>query len=369
MEMARAAVYEGPNRLVVKELPIPDIGPDDALVEVDIAGVDGTEVHMFRGEVEAINKLAPVLFGDEIVGRVARIGEAASKRRGLVEGDRVVVEARWPCNECRPCRSGNYYLCDRREERGGYGWIRCDAPPYLWGGYSTHVYVPHEAQVFKVPENLPGHTALVASSVLANAIYWTRMSGAGLGDTVAVLGPGPQGIGCAILAARRGADVVIAGLPRDRRRLDLAERLSGAKAVVLAEDASQAGHRAALRDAFGGREVSVVIETAGVQASKDLAAKLVRTDGRIVCCSIPARPLTVDFTGLLLNQISLISPFGHPDTVGQSLDLGARLLQDGRDIGDMITHVFPLDEAELAVRTAGYETTETPIKVVIRPNG
>jgi threonine dehydrogenase-like Zn-dependent dehydrogenase len=65
----------------------------------------------------------------------------------------------------------------------------------------------------------------------------------------------------------------------------------------------------------------------------------------------------------------MISPLGHPHTVEQSLNLGIKLLEAGRDIGEMVTHTFPIEEAELAVRTAGYETSEAPIKVAIRPNG
>jgi threonine dehydrogenase-like Zn-dependent dehydrogenase len=339
------------------------------LVSIDVAGVDGSEVHMFRGEIAAINALAPVVFGDEMVGRVAAIGADAASRRGLREGDRVVVEARWPCNACRPCRKGNYYLCDRRWEKGGYGWIRCDSPPHLWGGYATHVFVPEEALVYRVDDDLPDDTALVAGSVLANSIYWTEAAGVGLGSRVAVIGPGPQGIGAAILASMRGAEVVIAGLPGDDRRLELAERLSGARTVTLEEGAPAKAHGDQLRAALGGLDADIVIEAAGAQGAKDLAVEAVTTGGTIANCSVPAASLAVDFTALLLKQVMTASPLGHPHTVPAALRLGAVLREAGRDPADMVTHAFALDDAERAVRTAGYETEQKPIKTVIRPAG
>lgn len=368
MNTARAAVFEAPHRLAIREFPLPEIGAGDLLVEVELAGVDGSEVHMLRGEIAAINDLAPVVFGDEIIGRVARIGADAARRRGLREGDRVVVEARWPCNACRPCREGNYYLCDLRWEKGGYGWIRCDSPPHLWGGYATHVFVPEEALVYPVAPDLPDATALIASSVLANSIYWTKHAGAGLGDPLVVIGPGPQGIGVAVLARLRGAEVAIAGLPRDRNRLELASRLSGARVVVLEPDAPVREQAAQIRAALAHQDPAIVFETAGVQAAKDLACVLVRTGGLLAHCSVPPGPIQVDFTALLLKQISTVSPLGHPHTVPEALRLGEALRADGRDLGEMVTHVFPLDEAERAVRTAGYETAEAPVKVAIRPN-
>lgn len=359
---ARAAVYEGPGRLIVRDFPLPELGPGDMLVAVELAGVDGSEVHMFRGEIAAIDAIAPVVFGDEILGRVQAIGAQAAARRGLKPGDRVVVEARWPCADCRPCREGNYYLCDHRWEKGGYGWMRADAPPHLWGGYATHVFVPADALVYPVDADLPAETALVACSVLANSIYWTRTAGIGLGDPVAVIGPGPQGIGAALVAQLRGADVVLAGLPRDAARLALARDLGVTRTVVLDGGDGAAQLRVAL-----GQDPAVVIETAGAQPAKDLALAAVRTGGRVVNCSVPPGPLSVDFTAVLLKQVTMQSPLAHPHTVPEALRLGQVLRARGQDVGRMVSHVFALDQAEEAVRTAGYETPESPVKVAIRP--
>jgi D-arabinose 1-dehydrogenase-like Zn-dependent alcohol dehydrogenase len=106
-EVARAIVYAGPEQLVAREFPLPEVGDDGMIVEVVLCGVDGSELHMFKGELAWLNALAPLIFGDEIVGRVARIGEAAARGRNLKPGDLIAIEARWPCGQCEYCLHGN----------------------------------------------------------------------------------------------------------------------------------------------------------------------------------------------------------------------------------------------------------------------
>ena len=78
--IARAAVYRGPERMSVEEFPLPDIGEPDMLLEVIMCGVDGSELAMYRGAFEYVNERVPVIFGDEIIGRVAQIGAVAARR-------------------------------------------------------------------------------------------------------------------------------------------------------------------------------------------------------------------------------------------------------------------------------------------------
>jgi threonine dehydrogenase-like Zn-dependent dehydrogenase len=367
--VARAVVYERAETISITEFPLPDIGPDDMLVEVLLAGVDGSEVHMFRGELDALNAISPVVLGDEIVGRVVEIGSERAGRSGLVIGDAVVVEARWPCSDCRPCRNGNYYLCESAASGVGYGWITSAEPPHLWGGYATHVFVPGRALVFKVPEGMPPTTTLFCCSVLANSLRWTEFAGVGLGDVVVVIGPGPQGLGCALVASLRGADVFVVGLPRDAARLALVDHLGAGTPITLDPSRTYDQTLEDLRSVIGDRDVDAVIEAAGAQQAKDLAVDLVRVQGRITSISVaaPAR-LELDFHKMLLKELTVAAPLAHPYTVATALALGARLLAQGTDLGQLVTHVFSLDEAERALRTAAYEyPDEQPMKVALDP--
>jgi alcohol dehydrogenase len=367
-ERAVAAVYEGPETISVQEFPLPEVGPTGMLVDVTVAGIDGSDIKFLHGENDTINDLAPVIMGDEIVGEVVRIGEEAAERRGLSVGDRVVVEAKLPCMNCEFCVRGNYYTCEKGWRGHTYGWIGCEEPPHLWGSYASHVFVPDRARVYEVPENLPPRSALVGASVLANGYRWTESAGVSLGDDVAVLGPGPQGLGCTLLAELRGATVVTVGLERDRERLRKAEEFGAADTVVTEDDQSAPEVSRSIVDAFGGREPDVVIEAAGAQSAFDIAVELVRPQGRIAHVSLAGNErIAVDLDELLLKEVEVQNLLSHPHTVAPALKLASDLEEGPIDLASLVSHSFPVEEAETALRTAGYERDARPLKVVLEP--
>jgi threonine dehydrogenase-like Zn-dependent dehydrogenase len=369
--IATAVVFDGPQTLTLRELPIPDVGPGDLILEVVMCGVDGSELHIIDGELERSNQKAPLILGDEIIGRVLQIGEEARRVRGLDVGDLVTVETRWPCAEnCRGCAGGNYFLCESTRGpvtgRQGYGSTSLAEFPGLWGGYATHVFVPEQALVYRVPATLPVKTALYACSVLANGLHWATEAGAAAGKTVAVVGPGPQGIACVVAASRAGATVVCVGLERDAARLESSRQAGAVATVAIGQDESVADTIARIRLEVG--DVDAVIETAGVPSAKQLALGVVATLGVVVNVSIPSpRAQEVDWMSLLMREITIKNPMSHPHSVAQALALAEQMFAEGFDVGDFVTHVFGLRDVEEAIRVAAYRTSETPIKVALDP--
>lgn len=366
---ARAATYRGPENMNLEEFPIPEIGEDDLLLEVIMCGVDGSELAMYRGAFDYVNDRVPVIFGDEIVGRVAKIGAVAAAGRGLAVGDRVVVEARWPCKEgCHACDRGQYYLCERRGLKNGYGTMSAKEPPYLWGGYSTHTFVPPEAVVYPVPDDLSDRTALIASSPFANGIRWAQATDVAVGGHIAVIGPGPQGISCALAAIATGRRATLIGLEADATRLKLAAGL-GATTFVTSRDSSPDSTVQTAADIVAEHgDVDAVIEVSGSPAGKALAMNLVRVLGTVVSCASP-NPSTQPFDWRLLmwKEITLKGRLSHPNTVETAFEKARELRAQGVDVGDWITHVFPLDDVAGAIRTAAYQTEERPLKVALDP--
>ena len=363
---ARVIVYQGPEDFTLEQLPLPELGADDMLVEVLLCGVDGSELHMYRGEIDWINERTPVIFGDEIVGKVAALGKTAGATRGLQVGDRVVVESRWPCSGCRTCDRGNYYLCENRSPYDGYGTVSSASAPHLWGGYATHVFVPSYALVYPVPRELSDETALIACSALANGIRWTTAGHVEAGQHVAIIGPGTQGLSCAVAATHVGASVTVVGLDADRARLDVAAEFAGAHTVAIGPDDSIADTVAAIERAAG--PVDVAVETAGSPSAKQLALSVVRPLGAVVNVSMtsPAEHL-IDWASLTHREITLYNPISHPHAVEKGFALAQSLLADGRDLGSWVTHRFPLDEASEALATASYQRQARPMKVVLDP--
>ncbi|OZD68992.1 hypothetical protein CH263_08920 [Rhodococcus sp. 06-1059B-a] len=342
---------------------MPAVSDDDMIVEVTMCGVDGSEVHMYRGEFEWLNALAPVIFGDEIIGRVAAIGDNAAQTRGLKLGDRVTIESRWPCNTCKTCLAGQYYLCETYGLQSGYSATTSANPPYLWGGYATHVFVPPQALVYRIPEALSDRTALIACSALANGVRWAAGGGVTKDQHVVVVGPGAQGICCAVAAVDLGATVTLVGLSSDRARLDMAQRL-GVHQVCEIDRAPSTNAARTIIDRFG--RADVVIEVAGSQSAKQLALDVVAPLGTVVNVSVPSSPeQTINWLNLLVNEIRIVSFASHPHSVEPAFELATALLARGMDLGDLISDVLPLSRAEEAVRLAGYEYDARPVKVAL----
>ncbi|MGO4689675.1 zinc-binding dehydrogenase [Glaciibacter sp. 2TAF33] len=353
----------------LENFPIPVIGPDDLLLEVILCGVDGSELAMYRGAFDYVNERVPVIFGDEIVGRVAQIGAAAADRRNLTVGDKVVVEARWPCTEgCHACDHGQYYLCERRGLKNGYGTLSAKEPPYLWGGYSTHTFVPPEAVVYPVPADFSDRTALVASSPFANGIRWADATDVPDGGHIAVIGPGPQGLSCALAAIATGRRATLIGLEADAQRLELAAGFGATTFVTTRDSSPDAILETAAAIVAQHGDVDGVIEVSGSPAGKALAMNLVRVLGTVVSSASP-NPSTQPFDWRLLmwKEITLKGRLSHPNTVEKAFEKARGLREQGLDVGDWITHVFPLEDVTNAIRTAAYQTEERPIKVALDP--
>lgn len=359
---ATAVVYQQPEVFELQSVPLPELEPGQLLVEVEMAGVDGSELHMYKGAFGYLNDRAPLIFGDEIIGRVVATG--TPNTREVAVGDRITVEGRWPCDGCRNCDRGQYYSCENNPGREGYGTISMDKAPGLWGGYATHVFVSERVLVHRIPDELDLDSALLACSVLANGLRWNEYAGIGVGNTVAVVGPGPQGLACAAVATRAGANVIVIGVEHDSVRLEAAMRL-GAKATFVSTPDNEAQLLQDVRDAVG--EVDFVIEASGAQSAKALATSLVRLQGTIVNISVSGKA-QVDWMALLRKEVTLMHALSHPHTVQAALDLAVAMKNDGIDLGGLITHRFGLDQASHALQVASFNTAERPVKVVLVPS-
>jgi len=126
-----AATTIGAFRTEIREYPFPEIPPDAGILKIEAAGVCGSDWQAYQED------RPPRIMGHEKVGRIYRIGPAASRRGGLREGDRVALEEYLPCGQCNLCRSGEFRLCDETEARRPavlrYGSTPVSQEPGLWG--------------------------------------------------------------------------------------------------------------------------------------------------------------------------------------------------------------------------------------------
>jgi len=364
MKTCKAMVLEKPRRMVLREFPLPKIGPQEGLLKVEMAGVCGSDVGMYRGKATRAPRPYPIIMGHEIFGTIAEIGEEASQKRGLKVGDRAIVEYAFGCGECFYCMSGDYIHCESFLTYGSM--ISCKEPPHLWGAYSEYLYLPPRAMIHKVRKELRPEVGILICAVLGNGIRWLRtIGGISIGDTVVIQGPGQQGLAGVIVAKESGArKVIVTGMTKDRARFELAKTF-GAGEIVNVEKTDPVE---AVREFTGGKMADLVMDVTGNPDGARMAIDLVKKKGTVILPGLYGMdkeiPLILD--KVVFKEVRVQGVYSHDF---RSVIPAIHLAESGRyPLEKMVTHRFPLEEAEKAVRVAGGEVEgEDPIKVVIVP--
>ena len=360
----RAVVQTAARTLEMRELPLPDIGPDDALLRVEACGICGSDYEQYAG---ALPVRFPVIPGHEPVGRIAEIGAKAAQRWGVAIGDRVCVEALVPCGECRECLAGSPRLCTGRP--GGiasYGFLGLDLPPGLWGAYAGYLYLAPHAVVHKIDESVPPEIATLFNPIGAGFRWAVEMPRLQPGETIVVLGPGQRGIASVIAAKEAGAGrIIVTGLSRNAAKLGLAREFG----ADLAIDIEQEDVRKAVRAATDGRGADVVIDvTAYATEAVTQAIDLARRGGRVVLAGTKGPKPVPDFYSdrVVLKELTI---FGALGVDSPAYERAIRLIESGKyPLTKMHTRTLPLEQAERALRLlAGEELGEQAIHIALVP--
>jgi threonine dehydrogenase-like Zn-dependent dehydrogenase len=351
-ERVRAAVRVGPGRIEFQEFPMPEVPDDGALLRMEVAGICGTDVKMF----EAPRVTEPVIMGHENVGVIERAGPKFTELKGVGEGDRVFLEHYIACFRCEWCHRGEYRHCWATDWRSNpdalrYGYTPASRPPHLWGGFAEFLFLPWNAVVHRVPDQVSAELAGIATP-LSNGIEWALFDcGVGLNTSVLIQGPGQQGLAQVVACRQTGAStVIVTGTARDAARLEVAKAL-GADATIDV-DAHDPLER--VREITGGEGVDVVIDcTSGAGATPILVGirALRRRAGTLLIQGeldefpgFPIRELTE-------KAITIKSARGHSY---RACELALEQLASKRFPLDLLTtHTFGLEDVELAIRSVG----------------
>jgi threonine dehydrogenase-like Zn-dependent dehydrogenase len=362
-----AALKVGPSTTELREVELPEIPPDAALMKVEVAGVCGTDVTQYRLPLRG----GPLIMGHENVGSLARVGREFAARKGFKEGDLVFLEHYLPCGRCEWCHMGEYRHCaatewfyDPRAIR--YGYTSMDTAPGLWGGFSHYLYLPINAVLHKVPDGLTPEEAGLATP-MSNGIQWAVLDGGvGFASTVLIQGPGQQGL-CCLMASRQAgaAKTIVTGTSKDTRRLEVATAF-GADAVV---DVQKDDPLAVVQQVTDGRGVDVVIDCTvgagpaptllGIEATKRRGGTMVvQGEGNQEFPSFPIGRLT-------RKGMTLKSARGHSY---RAVDLALHTLASRRfPLEMMTTHSFSLAEVDYAIKSVGGQGAPGAIHVSVMP--
>ncbi len=342
-----AMVQTGVRVLEPRDLPIPEIDDESALLRVEACGICGSDYEQYEGKLRTP---MPVIPGHEPLGVIEKIGDAAARRWHVDVGDRVAVETMLSCRFCTECLGGRYHLC---RERRIYSYIPLSDAPGLWGAYSQYMFVHRNSVVHKIDPSLAPSTAVMFNPLGAGFRWAVEMPRTGPGDTVLILGPGQRGLASVIACREAGADqILVTGLAADARKLALAREF-GAHHTI---DVDNENAVARVRELTDGQGAHVVVDVSSYStAPVAQALDFVRPGGRVILAGVKGFKAIPDFISdkIVMKEISLQGAIGVTSSGYRS---AIRLLESRRyPVEKMHTHDFALRDAELAIRTLARE--------------
>lgn len=334
----RAARWYNNRDIRIENIPKPQPGPDEMLIEVVSCGICGSDiVEWYR------LPRAPLIPGHEIGAKVLEVGKSIHRFK---PGDRVFVAPKVACMECDYCKNGHHPVCTAIKDR-------------LPGGFAEYILVPKDL-VKKGTYHLPDTISYDQSTFiepLACVVRAQRMAAVRENQTVMVIGCGMSGLLHVKLARSKGCRIIAIDI--NKKRLEAAKR-SGADVVMTAAD-DLIGYFQK-----GNRKPDVVILCTGAASAVEGAWRAVDKGGAVVFFAVPGpdKEVTIPINDFWMKEIRILtSYYCGPDDLSDAIGClaGGRL-----EVDDMITHRLPLAEV-----VEGYRLVvdgKDAIKVIIHPN-
>ena len=357
MTKMKAAIFVEPGRIVLGEKPVPDVGPNDALVRITRTTICGTDIHILKGEYPVAKGLT---IGHEPVGVIEKLGANLS---GYQEGQRVIAGAITPSGVSYASLAGLHAqdggMCAHGLKPIG-GWRFGNT---IDGCQAEYVLVPDAAaNLAPIPDGVSDEQVLMCPDILSTGFSGAESGGVRIGDFVAVFAQGPIGL-CATAGAKlMGASLVVA-VERLPNRMEMAGRM-GADVVI---DSSKVDPVDEIRKLTNGRGVDVAIEALGTQATFEACLRSLRPGGTLSSLGVYSEDLRLPLDGFHagLGDIKIVSTLcpGGKERMRRLIGMVAA----GRiDTRALVTHRFSLDDIEAAYDLFGHQR-DGVLKVSIAP--
>lgn len=316
------------NDIRIEDVPIPDIGPHDALMKTKACGICSGDVMPWY-----INKKAPLVFGHEPSGEIVDIGRDVTSFK---PGDRVFVHHHAPCFLCRHCKRGDYVQCNT--------WKTTKIIP---GGISEYILIPEtnlENDTLILPDNVTygDGTLIEPAACVVKALKRVSIK---RGDTVLIIGLGVMGQLNVLLARKYGAGKII-GADMVAFRLEKAKEFGADKVI----DVSKTDLIDSLKEISDGEMSDITIVGPNSIEAMEQGLASVGAGGSVLFFT-PAKPgekLTIDPNDMYFSDINLITSYScGPTDTADALEL----IEEGIVTSEkLVTHRFPIEETAEAFR-------------------
>jgi len=332
----KAVVLHGAADMRLEGLPVPEPGPGEVLLKVEVASICGTDVKVLHRKLLGQPE-GPFIMGHEYAGTVAKLGPGVDEFR---VGDRVAVEVHKGCERCENCIKGWYTSClnygNLAKGHRAKG-LTCD------GGFAQYA-VNHINTLYRLPDSLTFEQACMVTTAASPLWAIDLMGGYMAGETVLVLGPGPIGLMAVQLCKAMGAERVILSGTRDER-LEIGRKL-GADHIINVRRENLA---AKVSEYTSGKGADADLECAGGPSSMQDALENVKRGGRIGVVAWYAGPVEMDMNLAVRSNVRIYAARGEG---GMNCGRSLALMSAGKLVADpIISHHFALDQINDAFDT------------------
>ncbi|CAG7657182.1 alcohol dehydrogenase catalytic domain-containing protein [Paenibacillus allorhizosphaerae] len=331
-ETMKAIVAYAPGDYRLEKVNVPQAGPGEIVIKVEACGICAGDIKAYEGAPSFWGDAtqppyikAPMIPGHEFIGSIVQIGEGV---QGFEIGERVISEQIVPCWDCRFCKRGQYWMCEKHDLYGFQNNVN--------GGMAEYMKFTKEAINYKVPRDLPLEKAILIEPY-ACSFHAVQRAQIQLGDVVVLSGAGTLGLGMVGAAKMVGpGKLIVLDLFEDR--LELAKKF-GADLVLNPREVDVVAEIKRMTEGYG---CDIYIEATGHPKSVEQGLAMIRKLGRFVEFSVFKDPVTVDWS-IISDRKELdvlgshLGPYCYPPVI-EGIANG-KLPTEG-----VVTHQLPLEE-------------------------
>ncbi|MGE4485710.1 MAG: zinc-binding dehydrogenase [Oscillospiraceae bacterium] len=321
MDTMKVAMVTEPYKVEIREHPIPRMGDGEVLIKVKIAGVCGSDLHLFKGTHPF--RQPPAVLGHELAGDIISVGKNVTR---FAPGDRVTVLPHVECNACEFCKEDLQNLCTSKIVPGTPKWC----------GTFAEYFVAPEQTVFKIADGISYEMGALVEP-LAVAVHAMRRIDEPKRDSIAILGTGTIGLLCLIVAREMGYKKIYCTDPAPFNR-EMAIKHGAALAVdPISEDPVKVITEA------NGRGVDVTLVAAGAPNIIDQASSMTKRRGEVCLVAMITREIPVYTYGFVFNEQRLIGAMTYQNRdFKEAMDM----VNGGLDLSLCVTQQLPFSETQ-----------------------
>lgn len=325
----KAAFLEDYGKMGIRDVPIPEIGPDDVLIKIEAVGVCGSDLHAYLGKHQF--RFPPVMLGHEGAGTIYRMGENV---HGFKIGDRVTMDPTLTCGECPQCLEGNTNLCPSRRAPGTKSWYEANG---TWAEYFP-IQADH---VYKINDDVSFARAALAEP-MANSMHILSLVKNQKKDSICVIGCGTIGLFAIFLAKLQGYKIIIGSDPMAYNR-----RIAEAVGATATVDPTVQDIVSEVKKSTNEQGADVTVLAAGFPGIFDQASDITKRTGEVMLIAMMTDPIPFDSYRYLVKQQTLqgCQLYNTPD-FEKCIEI---INNTSIDLSPFITHTMPLEDAGKAL--------------------